>query len=356
MRTLHFSILAATALAMTGCNQIRLADSVDLTFDWNPLRNHDQLHMPYVAGASFDLYAIGVDEDDTTGWTIDSADPSVIRVDSTADGDANVTAIGAGTTAVTIVDDAGREVHEIGLVVHEANRAELSAHGPLIIDRPELQEDWSEIHVVAGGEATFEITWFDGDQQLFGNGALSAVVEGDIEVTPRRTYLFEDREWVTFHPLSEGTYSVQLLANGHPVRTVTVVAVSPDVVADIEIYGMDESRAHEGDLLTVLAQAYDAEGNTVFGAEYGWDLDGETQDGYGDLYRYSYVPDAYRMLSAHFAAHAANAMIHANEGFVDSTNNLGCSVGGVGMPAAAGSIAPLLVALAALRMRRRRAG
>lgn len=345
-------LTALAVLATTGCNTIRLADSVDLTFDWAPLVHHDELHMPYVAGASFSLYTVGVDQDHRVGWTIESNDPSVIRVDTTMDGDADVTAVGAGTASMTLFDEDGNNVHDIALDVRQPDRAELAAHGALILDRPDLQEDWSEIYVLAGGEATFEVTWFEGDQELFGNGALTAIAEGDIVVTPRRTFLFEDREWVTFAPGSPGTYDVQLLANGQPVRTVRIIAVSEDAVDSVALYGMDESSAQAGDLLTVLAQAYDVDGHPVFGVEYNWDLDGVDQLGYGDLYRYALAPESPRRLCARFAALEADAMIHANEGFVDSTNRLGCSVGGVGMPA--GSALPaLLLAVAALRARRR---
>lgn len=350
MRTLHFTLITAIALATSACSNIHLADSVDLTFDWAPLAHPDHLHMPYVAGSSFHLYTLGVDPDDLAGWTLESNDGSVIRVDSTSDGEADVTAVGPGTASMTLFDADGHNVHDIGLDVRQADRAELAAHGALIIDRPDLQDDWSEIHVLAGGSATFEVTWFAGDEQLFGNGALSAVAEGDIVVTPRQTFLFEDREWVTFSPGSPGTYDVQLLANGRLVRTVRVIAVTEDAVDHVELHGMDESQAHEGDLLTVLAQAYDAEGNTVFGVEYAWDLDGEDQDGYGDLYRYELAPESPRRLCARFGALEADAMIHANEGFVDSTNHLGCSVAGVGMPGGA-AFPAVLFALVALRRR-----
>ncbi len=353
MRKLHFIALAVASLALSACNSVRLADSVDLTFDWGPLQHHDELHMPYAAGTDFSLYTIGISSRHTVGWTLESGDDSVVRVDSTSDGSARVTAVSAGTVAMSIVDADGQPVHDVALDVRQPDRAELMAHGPLIIDRPALQEDWSEIHVLAGHEATFEVRWFEGDTRLYGNGTLTAVADGDIDVTPRQTFLFEDREWVTFAPHSEGTYEVQLLANGQPVRTVQVVAVTADALDSVALYGMDEAHAHEGDLLTVLAQAYDVEGRAVFGVEYQWDLDGATQDGFGDLYRYALAPHSPRQLTAHFSGMEANVMIHATEGVVDSTNRLGCSVGGVGMPGTPlGAVALGMLALSLFRRRR----
>ncbi|MCZ7677480.1 MAG: hypothetical protein M5U28_01355 [Sandaracinaceae bacterium] len=244
MRTLAF-LAALTALA-TGCNTVRLADTVDLTFDWSPLPS-DELHTPYVAGADFGLYTIGAGEDDTVGWTLESDDPSILRVDSTDDGDADVTAVGAGETAVRILDERGELVHAAPIDVRQADRAELFAHGGLILGRPELQEDWDDIYVLAGGSATFEVRWFEGDTRLFGHGALTASAEGEIVVEPRRTFLFEDREWVTFTPLAPGEYDVELLANGVPVRTVRVIAVTEDAIAQVQLHGMDESAARRGE-------------------------------------------------------------------------------------------------------------
>lgn len=350
MRTLAF--LAALTTLATGCNTVRLADTVDLTFDWSPLPS-DELHTPYVAGADFGLYTTGAGEDDTVGWTLESDDPSILRVDSTDDGDADVTAVGAGETAVRILDERGELVHAAPIDVRQADRAELFAHGGLILGRPELQEDWDDIYVLAGGSATFEVRWFEGDTRLFGHGALTASAEGEIVVEPRRTFLFEDREWVTFTPLAPGEYDVELLANGVPVRTVRVIAVTEDAIAQVQLHGMDESAARRGDLLTVLAQAYDAEGRAVFGVEYAWDLDGATQLGEGDLFRYAFAPDVRSMLTAHHADMEVQVEIQAEDGFVDSTNRLGCSAApgvGAGAPLAPG----LLVAgLAALRLRRR---
>lgn len=351
MRTLAF--LAALTTLATGCNTVRLADTVDLTFDWSPLPS-DELHTPYVAGADFGLFTIGADEDETVGWTLESDDPSILRVDSTENGGADVTAVGAGETAVRILDERGELVHAAPIDVRQADRAELFAHGGLILGRPELQEDWDEIYVLAGGSATFEVRWFEGATRLFGHGALTASAGADIVVAPRRTFLFEDREWITFTPLTPGEHDVELFANGVSVRTVRVIAVTEDAIAEVQLHGMDESSARRGDLLTVLAQAYDAEGRAVFGVEYAWDLDGATQLGEGDLFRYALTPGVRRMLTAQHEGLEVQVEIQAEDGFVDSTNRLGCTAApGV---ATGAPLAPALLfaALAALRLRRRR--
>jgi hypothetical protein len=350
MRTLALTFIALVLGA--GCSRVGLGDTVDLDWNWAPLLGpSDELHLPYVAGADFDLYTRFVDEDDQVGWTLESDDASVLRIDSTENGDASVTATGAGTTTVRILDEEGELVYDTPVDVRQATRAELLAHGAMIIGRPEMQESWDEIRVLAGGSATFEVQWYDGDERLYGNGALTAVATGDILVEPRRTFLFEDREWVTFTPGSVGTYDVELRANGVAVRTVRVIAVAEDAVDSVSLHGMDESAAGEGDVLTVLAQAYDAEGRAIFGTEYSWDLDGIAQEGLGDLFRYELVPGDFRMLQAHGVMDAA-VMIQATEGWVDSTNNLGCTVS-PGVPAN-GALSLLALGAAAIALARRR--
>lgn len=345
------SLMTCSAVLLTGCSQVGLADSVDLEWNWARLVGpSDALHTPYAAGTSFHLYTVNVDEDDREGWTLRSGDASVLRIDSTADGNADATATGAGLTVVSIHDAAGAPVHEMEIDVRQPTRAELFAHGAMIIDRPELQEEWDTIYVLEGGSATFEVRWFDGNERLFGNGTLSTVAEGEITVEARQTFLFEDREWVTFTPRAAGSYDVELRANGELVRTVSVVGVPYETIETVLLHGMDESAASEGDLLTVLAQAYGAEGEPIFGVEYSWDLDGEVEDGLGDLFRYGLAPGAFRMLGARAGSMNAEVMIQANEGYVDSTNRLGCSVASVGAGSAA-ALPPIALGALALLMR-----
>jgi MYXO-CTERM domain-containing protein len=104
--------------------------------------------------------------------------------------------------------------------------------------------------------------------------------------------------------------------------------------------------------LVALAQAYDSAGRAIYGVDYSWAVDGQTEIGLGDLYRYTFDPKLPKALAATFDGHDAVAMIHSGGGFVDSSNNLGCSAvpGGAARP-----VALLLVAAAlALCLRRRR--
>lgn len=322
MRSL--SLACVIIASLTGCQRVGLADDVDLTFDWG-FFPEDHLHQPYVAGSSFSLRITDVEAETAARWSLTSEDPGRLTLGETEDGRASATASAAGPATVTVIDESGNPVHAADLDIRQATAAELFAHGGLILHRPELQEDWDQIQVLVGGSATFQVRWLDGSVPLNGNGALSAEASEDVVVEARRSFLFEDREWVTFTPLAPGEHPVTLRANGVAVRTVLILAVEADAVDHIELHGMDESRAQRDDQLAVLAQAYDAEERPIFGVEYSWDLDGEAELGEGDLYRYTFVPGVTGMLHAGAAGHDAQVMIQGEEGYVDSTNRIGCS-------------------------------
>lgn len=349
--------LVAGVLAAAGCQRARLADSVDLEFDFLRLLGpSDRLHSPYVAGADFHVYSIGVDEDEGIGWRIFTSDPAVMRVDETlGDGHVSVTAVSAGIVDLILNDERGEEIHRASVDVIEADRADLVAHGAMIIGRDELQpERTDEIQVLVGGLGTFLVEWYGGEERLLGHGALTAESDEGADALPRRTFLFEDREWVTFTALEPGRHDVRLMANGNLVRTITIVAVDEDAIDHVLLHGMDESGASDGEPLTVYAQAYDADGVPIYGVEYQWDLDGAPQVGLGDLYRYEFESGRERTLCARHNEQEAFASIHAAGGWVDSTNRLGCSVGVAGI--ARGFALPALAALAPLLLvwRRRR--
>ncbi len=348
--------LFALAVPLAGCQAPRLADGIDFEWDFFQLLGpSDQLHSPYVAGASFSVWSIGVDEDEEVGWTIATSDPAVIGVvEQVGDGHARVRANGAGQVDLLLNDETGEEVHRSAVEVVAADRAELLAHGPIIVGRPELQpETFDTIQVLVGGSGTFLVEWSAGGDALSGNGALSTESDPGVVAEPRQTYLFEDREWVTFHVEAPGEHSVTLLANGVAVRTITVIGVEEAAIDRVELHGMDESDADRGDALVVYAQAYASDGTPIYGVEYTWDVNGTTEPGLGDLYRYSYAPGVIVDVEARHEDLAAAVTIMSSGGWVDSTNRLGCSVGAVG--AGSGGALPLL-ALGLLAWRRRRIG
>ena len=194
--------------------------------------------------------------------------------------------------------------------------------------------------MLIGGTATFQVRWFAGTTELRGNGALAVSGPSDVTATTPQTFLFEERDWLQVSPIvSGGPATLVISAGGNPVRTFTVDRVDPSQVASIRIRGVDESKARKGQWLVALAEGLDASSTTILGIEYSWDLDGAQQLGLGDLYRYQFDPAVPKMLTATFGGNQASAPIHWGGGFVDSSNNIGCSVG----PGAPRAPVPLLL-------------
>lgn len=338
---MHHIALVAAALALTGCtNETWFDDDIDLTLNFSmfdPLSDpQDTLHTPYVAGA--DVYVYIHDRrrsDSLAGNTVESTDPDVFEVvsqtyDLDAENDYEVVrveghAVTAGEAELVLRDADGRERDRAWLEVGEADTVELHAAGPLFAHINGLE---TAPNVLTGGMATFEARYYDaGGRQLLGNGVLGATASSGLTTEIEHTYLFENRDWLRLVPQSAGSHSVTVEVDGVALDDVTVYGRTPDDITDVEIILHGNDNDDDGPALA-LAQAYDADGERVYGVEYQWDLDGTPQDGPGDLFRYEVDASVESELTADFMGMGDTTRIHSLEGYVDSSNNTGCTTTG----------------------------
>ena len=348
----------AVALGLGACGSTyTMTDDIDLTWDFSltPSKFDDDLHSPYVRGTKVTLFAHSSDDHpDFSGWLIESSDPAVFRInDSAVESDgrglvAHGQAMTEGTAKLRLLDRRG---HEVGHGVAEVlvpDRAELEAHGSLILGRDD-EAPVGEARVVEGGEATYLVRYFRGDRELHGNGVLTVAAPAGVTAQSRTTFLFENREWLTLTTTVAGTSAVQLSADQVKVASVPLVVVPETAIADVVVLTQSENGHHDDDWLAALAQAYDGNGERIFGVDYTWNVNGVEQVDEGDLYRYRFKKGLYEMVRAQRGTHADAVMIQSDQGYVDSTNHIGCAVGGSGS---------LVVGLAGLglvvRRRRRR--
>lgn len=329
-------LLCVTSLAAaSGCYQVTMVDDVDVDFNFAPLIGaSDALHSPYVRGAGMRLYARSGDGNrKMQGWTMESSDPSVFRIDQLHPDDrlsADCAAVGQGSAVVTIKNENGGAEHAGTVRVRLPDRAQLLAHGPLLIQRPDDEAVMTEAHVVKDGEGTFLVRWWAGDEQLAGHGVLSTSLDGappSVTAHAATTSFLEDREWLQVTGVDLGAASIALYADGQRVSSFPITVVARDAVDGVTLRGQDESGARDGDMLAALAQAKIGD-EPVYGVEFAWTLDGAGQEGLGDLYRYALDSRQKKALTAQAGALGATAMIHGKDGYVDSTNHLGCAIGG----------------------------
>ena len=323
-----------------------LRDDVDLTLNFAALVGpSDELHSPYVKGARFNIF---LDDSSPSGrigsaWTLESEAPAVFAISNVRvqeyehDGkkrrylQAAAAALEQGQAAVLVRDDRGAEVFRTSVEVLRPDRIELLAHGPLLLERPEDQAVTREVQVLTGGTATFLARYYSGERRLYGNGTLAVATPTDGSVTAqvRQTFIFEDRDWLSISALREGPSQVLLLAAGEPVSTVPVVGVAESALAKVQLSQSDRVTSGEprdGQWEVVLAETLDRRGAPIYGVEFMWTYGSDPQLGAGDLYRYEFKRGMRRMLSARHGAMGANLMIEGKEGFVDSTNHLGCAM------------------------------
>jgi MYXO-CTERM domain-containing protein len=364
---MRLRLFCLTALLATGCNSVSLTDDIDLVLDFTPLMGpSDALHQPYVQGAQMTIYVHSSDSRTSmSDWTVESLNPEIFTVSNMSHDPQHNTfsfagqALTAGTAMIAIYDGNHNAQSHHPIVVALPDRVELLAHGLLLIGKSESEASATELRIRAGGTATYLARYYQGEQQLYGNGALSAVAPSGVTPHVAHTFLLENRDWLQLSPSQSGNFMVALSTGGTHVADAPIVSVPDSDAQRVQILGVDESKAHKDDWLVALAQAFDGSERAIYGVDYAWTLDGLTQGNLlemtvGDLYRYQYDPKTPHMLSASFNGMNADTMIHG-AGFVDSTNHVGCSTA-PGRPAESaawfvGFVALMASAFAARRRR-----
>lgn len=346
VRLVSLALLCAGAL-LVGCDDkpdVGFSDDIDIEWDLFSLeRPSDALHLPYVRGTRVRLGLRG--EDVTRDMRIRSLDSEAFREE--LDHPGAFRAAVEGDPVVAVVDGGGDVVRRRALPVRVPDRVELLAHGPLIARIPTRPLTGAE--VVVGGTATFLVHYFAGDQRLFGNGVLSVEGPSEVFAVNRTSFLFENREWLAVTVEAPGTHRLRLLADGVPVGTFTVVGVPPERVEALALHHDRRSNSH-GNLRLVWAEPVNLEGDTVFGAEPRWDLDGRAIVGLGDVFQYEVDRDAESVLGAHYGDAEAVLVVNAEWGEVTSSDDIGCAVNGA--PRGEGGWLVLVVGLLASGRRR----
>jgi len=346
--------LVFAAVVGTGCGEtITLTDDLDITWDFGlTLASfEDELHTPYVKGADVQLWVSSDDDEQTfVGWTIVSSDHGVFSLDRVERTQYNLRgngkAVAEGTSILTIHDEHGDERGRAVVEVLAPDRVQVEHHAYLIMRRDD-EARVDDARIVEGGTSTYLVRYFRDNRELHGNGVLTATSPDGIRLEPRRTFLFENREWLSIHASEPMSTSVELFADGTSVGVVPVEVVAESAIEDVVLIPQTERGADATDWLVVLAQAYDGDGRRLFGVDYQWEVDGVMQIGDGDLFRYEFDPDQPRELTARRGTHSDTITVHSAGGSVDSSNDLGCS-----SSAPTGGVA--LIAGLALVLRRRR--
>lgn len=319
-------------LTATGCSQdIQFSDSIDFEFDL--FRRSDNLNGPYVVGSSFTICADSARERELLGTELRSSDPDVVRItgsDVDEDGDhvcANAETLTEGEFEVLVVED-GDVLASASLEVRAPDRFELYAAGPRLTDREELDVEVTRPQVLAGGKATFQVVYFDGETRLSGEGALKVESTDDLTARQVGTVMTEDREWLQLEPHAEGSYTLELATPAGEFAELEIDVVSEDAIADVELHGGDETGRDAGDPMVVYAQAVDEDDVLIYGVDYEWSLGGEAEDERGDMFRYEIDLSESKELIARRGDLSTAVGISAGEGTVDSSNEVGCSIGG----------------------------
>ena len=353
----------------TACQKddVYFTDNIDLEFNWHPLRwteRPDKLHQPYVLGSSFYITVHRDHEDmDISNIHVVSTDPSVLHIEAHEADEKRVTvyctAVGVGKSRLIAYksENSTKEWDSVNVFVEKPDDIQLHFSGAVLLDLPWSEEEVSgHLKVLTGGTATFLVRYYKGDTRLYGHGALSSSDAGDqVSVVPDTTYLFEDREWVRLTPHQDGQHKVGLYIGDDLIKQLDVYATSPAEVAYIRLEAESDKGADDEDTLGVLAIGYNSHDERIFGMEFTWKVYSREESGEGDLYKYHFSEDCETQLTAVFEGYEDQVTVYMKDGWVSSSNNLGCSLTGFSDagPSSAAAAFTFLLIMIFLALRRR---
>jgi hypothetical protein len=325
--------------------------------------NSNALHSPYVAGSRFSISVQAGNGATFDGWTLSSSAPGVVQV-GTPDGSSSnefpVQAMAPGHATLVVRDKDGNALDSADVDVDVPTRIELCEQGLLLAGYSDDQAAVTSAQIVAGGTATFMARYFAGDQELYGNNALTATNTA-VALASVVSTSFSARDFLAVTAASTGPTTVHVAAGGATLD-LPVTAVGPSFVSGVSLLRQSENGASDGARLYVFARALDATGRDVYGSSFTWQANASTLPGNGnsndptDLLSYEYNSSGTETISAAADGQSASAVVHGAPATTSTTTseNTGCTIArGPGAPASAG--AGLLVALGIAAAMRRRA-
>ena len=153
------SLLSLLSLTSVGCTTstpsrpVTMADSFDLDL-FGP--HVDDLHTPYVAGASFAITVSASSSQSQAGWSLSSSDPAVFRVESAlSGGSANVTAVAPGQATLNVLNASGEVMDSHPISVAIPDQVNLYAEGLLVTGASDSAAQITQASIVAGGRPRF---------------------------------------------------------------------------------------------------------------------------------------------------------------------------------------------------------
>jgi len=331
-------------LTLLACSSpVVLQDDLDPEFGlelW--LREETTLHSPYVQSASFDIALVASrNRHDTSGWTFDSSDDSVLNLSEFTPLDdglhARAFAAGEGTAELRAFGPEGE--------LRFSESVEVLAPTEIVLvptAEAMLEEDLFEglPPVLVGGSATVLVTYRHEDRRLSGQASGLEVSSGEDLVATRFGEDFDGRvDLITLSPYVAGEHKLRAVLD--EVAAVEVVeAVNPEQLVGLEVARTVEGGDSDSEL--VVAFGVDGRERLVAGVEPEWTA--STLIGRGDAFYYTHDDEATEStVRVDFLGHSTEFDFQGTDPRVDTTNSPGCSATGLGASAAL-ALAGLLIA------------
>jgi hypothetical protein len=359
---------AAASVAFMGCGlggsgkAVTMADAFDIDI-FGP--HTDDLHSPYVAGASFNITVNTQNDDAQSGWVFSSSDGNVIEATSAlVGGTVTITAKHPGQTTLSVLDSTGKVLDSHVVTVAIPDQVSLYAEGLLLTGATDDVAQVTQASVVEGGEATFLVRYFLQGTELYGNGALQPMGTNGVVATTTTASFAEARDFLQVSPPEMGkSGSVSLSVGNVVVAEVPITTVKNSAITHVTIIPQSSDGAQKGQSLSLYAHAVDESSSEVYGASFNWLINGVAQVAYeggpADLFLYNFDGTVTETVAATFEGFDPSTVVHGQGGSVGSTSDVGCSLSGAPGTAATGdglaAATGLMIAMAGVLATRRRA-
>jgi len=199
--------------------------------------------------------------------------------------------------------------------------------------------------LVATGTATFQIAYEDDDgNPVYGSGlGVALASEPAVSAVPTTEYQGLDGDWITVNAHVGPSGTVEFRYGQVNAGTYTFAIIDDPTNTALALYTPTEADAAVGDTVFAAALALGSDETRYYGAPAAWEVDGETVGEVGEIFAYTYDPNAQtRDLSISLGSLGA-----------ERTVKMGSEDAGVGCAATSRTGGVELPALLALLSRRR---
>jgi len=180
------------------------------------------------------------------------------------------------------------------VAAHEVASPEVRWAPGVLAKNEELLDLADRPGLIATGTATFQIAYEDDDgNPVYGSG-LGVALAGEpaVSAVPTTEYQGFDGDWITVNAHVGPSGTVEFRYGQVSAGTYTFAILDDPTGSALALYTPSEDDAAVGDTVFAAALALGSDETRYYGAPAAWEVDGETVGEVGEIFSYTYDPNA----------------------------------------------------------------